>query len=85
MMLNNYFLTAFRGLRKRPVFSLITILGLALGICAFLVILNYIDFESRYDDFHRYGASIYRITRTSLRGEERSVARLWTTHGLGLP
>jgi len=37
-------------------------LWLALGICACLLILNYIDFETSYDDFNVKAPNIFRLT-----------------------
>src|SRR5688500_13532252 len=65
-MIVNYFSLAFRSLRKRTGFSLLNIFGLASGICACLIILKSIDFETSYDKFHVNASSIYRINRTSL-------------------
>ncbi len=82
-MITNYLISAFRGLRNRTTFSLINIFGLAIGICAFLIILKYIDFETKYDAFHSNASTIYRINRTTIKSGERGVPRLWTTYGLG--
>jgi putative ABC transport system permease protein len=82
-MVRNYFSFAFRSLRKRATFSMINILGLALGVCACLIILKYIDFETSYDKFHINAASTYRINRTSIKNGERQIPNVWTTFGLG--
>jgi putative ABC transport system permease protein len=39
-MFKNYFKTAWRNLMKNKVFSVINILGLAIGITGFLLIIN---------------------------------------------
>ena len=82
-MIRNYFTLAFRNLRKRTAFSFINIFGLAMGVCACLVILNYIDFETSYDNFHVNEASVYRINRTVIQNEERKPPIIMTTYGLG--
>ncbi len=82
-MLGNYFTFAVRNLRKRTAFSLINILGLALGICACLIILTYIAFETSYDKFHQKASSLYRINRTFIENGERMRSNIWTTYGLG--
>ncbi len=61
-MLKNYFKIAFRNLLKNKLFSLINILGLAIGIAACLLILQYVRFELSYDDFHTNAPNIYRIS-----------------------
>jgi putative ABC transport system permease protein len=83
LMIRNYFSLALRNLRRRAAFSFINIFGLAMGVCACLIILKYIDFEISYDKFNVNASSIYRINRTSVKNEERMPPVLWTTHGLG--
>ena len=60
-MLKNYLTIAYRNLLKNKVFSLINILGLAIGMAACLLILQYVSFELSYDEFHERGDQIYRI------------------------
>ena len=60
-MLQNYFKTALRNLVKHKVFSAINIFGLAVGIAACLMILQYVRFEKSYDDFHANGDRIFRL------------------------
>ena len=60
-MIKNYLLTAWRNLLKNKTFSAINILGLAIGIAAFLLIINYLRFEYSFDDFHVKKDRIYRV------------------------
>ena len=60
-MFKNYFKTAWRNLMKNKIFSLINILGLAIGITAFLLIINYLRFEYSFDDFNINEDRIYRV------------------------
>src|SRR4028119_1593810 len=60
-MLRNYLLIAWRNLRRHKAFSAINILGLAIGIAACLLILQYVRFELSYDNFHAKGDRIYRV------------------------
>jgi len=52
---------AFRNLKKYKVYSLINILGLAVGLSAFVLILLYLQFEMSYDKFHQNAEQIYRV------------------------
>ena len=61
-MLKNYFKTAFRNLQKNKMFSLINVMGLAIGMTAFLIISGYVRFEIGYDSFHKNANNIYRVT-----------------------
>ena len=60
-MLLNYFKVAFRSLLRRKTFSLINILGLAVGITACFLIFMYVRFETSFDNFHTKADRIYRI------------------------
>jgi len=60
-MLRNYFLIALRNLRKNKVFSLINILGLAVGLSCCLLIAAYIRDETSYDKYPVEADNIYRV------------------------
>ena len=61
-MYKNYWLVAIRNMNRSKVFSLINILGLAIGMtCCFLILL-YVRDELSYDRFHQKADRIYRIT-----------------------
>ncbi len=61
-MLQNYFKISFRNLAKHHFYTLIHILGLALGLTAFLLINQYTVFEKSYDRFHHQADQLYRLT-----------------------
>jgi len=60
-MIKNYFKTAWRNLWKNKTFSFINIAGLAIGMAACLLILQYVSFELSYDQFNKNAADIYRV------------------------
>lgn len=60
-MLRNYLKIAWRNLLRHKAFSAINIVGLAIGMAACLLILQYVAFELSYDNFHAKGDRIYRI------------------------
>src|SRR6188472_2091656 len=60
-MIKNYFKTAWRNLRKNKVFSLINIAGLAIGMAACVLILQYVNFELSYDQFNKNVGDLYRV------------------------
>ncbi|HLX65522.1 MAG TPA: ABC transporter permease [Puia sp.] len=66
-MLRNYFSVVWRILLRQKVFSTINIAGLALGMAACLLIVQYISFERSYDNFYAHGDDIYRIHHQSYR------------------
>ncbi|MBC7923852.1 MAG: ABC transporter permease [Ferruginibacter sp.] len=76
-MFRNYLLVAGRNLLRHRVFSLLNILGLAIGITAFVLIVQYASFELSYDGFHRHAPDTYRVAfdwgEISENGENNSV------------
>ncbi|MBL0740035.1 ABC transporter permease [Chryseolinea lacunae] len=60
-MLKNHFILAIRNLRRNKTYSLITILGLALGVACCLLLVLYIEDEVRYDAQHPQLNSLYRV------------------------
>lgn len=69
-MLKNYLVLAFRNLFKRKLYSFINITGLATGVAVCLIILNYVDFELGYDNFHKDSANVYRTVAAYYSGNE---------------
>lgn len=61
-MFKNYFKISFRNLVKQKVFSAINIVGLAIGLSAFLLINQYVAFEKSYDRFFSDSDRLYRLT-----------------------
>lgn len=70
-MFKNYLKTALRNLFKNKIFTIINILGLAIGIAASLLIFQYVENELNYDNFHEKSDNIYR-----LRGDRFSQGEL---------
>ncbi|MFZ5981491.1 MAG: ABC transporter permease, partial [Candidatus Zixiibacteriota bacterium] len=60
-MFKNYIVTAYRNLLKTRVFSVVNILGLAIGMTACLLILHYVTHEKSFDRFHENSDRIYRL------------------------
>jgi len=60
-MLKNYFKVAIRNLIKQRVYSIINILGLAVGISGCLLIVFFVVDEFSYDRFHTNADRIYKV------------------------
>ncbi len=74
-MLHSYLKIAFRNLWRSPLYSLLNIGGLALGITCCLLITLYVIDEWSYDRFHQNGPNIYRIVeKQNQAGELYDVA-----------
>ena len=63
-MLKNYFKIAVRNLLKYKFYSIINILGLSMGIAAFLFIFMYLQDELSYDTYHEHQDKIVRVDVT---------------------
>src|SRR5687767_6088205 len=62
-MIKNYFKIAWRNLLRYKGFSLINILGLAIGIACCLLVGLFIMDELSYDKYHNDAGSIYRVVK----------------------
>lgn len=60
-MLQNHLKLAFRHMWRKKGYTLINILGLAIGIACFLLIFLFVWDESSFDKFHEKGDDIYRV------------------------
>lgn len=60
-MLKSYWTIAFRNLRKNKVYSLINIMGLAIGMAACFFIFQYVRFELSYDRWHKHADRLYQV------------------------
>jgi putative ABC transport system permease protein len=60
-MFKNYFITAYRSLWRNKSFTIINVLGLAVGISVCLLIFLLIQFELSFDQFHPKKDRIYRL------------------------
>ena len=77
-MIKTYLKTAIRSLAKNKFFSLINVLGLAIGISAALVIYLIVAYDFSFDQFEKDKERIYRVvTDFSFAGEE--------VHNSGVP
>jgi len=63
-MIRSFWKTAWRNIVRHPVFALINVLGLALGICFCLVIFLVVRYEFSFDRFHPGGDRIYLVGQT---------------------
>ncbi len=58
-MFKNYFKTALRNLWKNKIFSIINVIGLAVGMAACIIIMLFVFYERSFDNFH--AKNIYRL------------------------
>jgi len=72
-MLRNYFVTAYRNIKKNLTHTLLNVIGLGIGIACVLTVFSIIDFEYSFDNWHSNKDNIYRVT-TKYYGD------YWTSH-----
>lgn len=60
-MFSNHLKITLRNLRRQPLYTLLTILGLAIGIASCLLIILFVQDELSYDQFHVLKNRIYRV------------------------
>ena len=69
-MIKNYFKIAFRSLLRNKSFSVINILGLAIGMASAILILLWVQNEVSYDRFHTKENRLYEIWENESRDGE---------------
>jgi len=69
-MLESHLKIATRSLLKSKILTFINVLGLAVGICTFFLITQYVSFETSYDDLHLNRDRIYRVTYEQHDGDK---------------
>jgi putative ABC transport system permease protein len=63
-MFKNYFKIVFRNAKKHPMYVLINLIGLAIGMAVSILILLYVQFELSYDKYHPDADRIFRVSRS---------------------
>ena len=61
-MISNYIKLILRNLKRRSLFSILNVTGLAIGLASVLVIISYVRDELSFDKFHQKHEQLYRIT-----------------------
>ncbi len=62
-MFRNYLIVGLRNIKRHKGFSLINILGLAVGMACFILMMFYVWHELSFDKFHAKYDSLYRVIR----------------------
>jgi len=81
-MLKNYFKIAFRNLIRHRIFTFINVLGLAIGLVCFILIMLWIQDELSFDRHNSNFEQIYRIGTDTKMGEQEETGT-WTAIPLG--
>ncbi len=74
-MIRNYIKIAFRNLARNKAFSLINIIGLAIGIATCLIIMLFVNNELSYDKYNDKASRMYTVYfRGNVQGEKMNEA-----------
>ena len=82
-MLRSYLKAALRNLLKQRIFTLLNILGLATGITAFMLIMQYVEVEKSYESFLTNEDNVYRVTLAQYVNNELSIESAENYPGVG--
>lgn len=82
-MFSNYFKSAWRNLFKHKFFSLIAVAGLAIGLCACILIMQYANAELGADRFHANLHQLYRVVNDRYQQGTRVQHSAMTYSGIG--
>lgn len=72
-MIPTNLLIVLRSLRRNTAFSLLNILGLAVGLAASVLIFLVIRWETSYDGYHKNKDRVFRVTTTVVNKSNREV------------
>jgi len=62
-MFKNYVVTAWRNIKKSKAYSTLNILGLAVGMAVFILIMLFVRTELGFDRYHANARNIYRVVQ----------------------
>ncbi len=68
-MIQTFFKIAFRNIFRNKVYAALNIVGLAMGIAAFLLLLQYISLEKSVNGFHSNLTNMYRLLNEDKTGK----------------
>ncbi len=68
-MIKNYFKLAFRNIARHKAFAFLNVFGLAIGMCACILLFIVVRYETSYDQFLPNHTSIYHVITEDKRGD----------------
>ncbi len=70
----NYILAFLRQASRNKVFTILNLLGLSVGMAAFMLLLQFVVYENSFDKFHADSHNIYRVRYDGYRNGQRMFA-----------
>jgi putative ABC transport system permease protein len=62
-MFKNYLIVAWRNIKRNKAYSALNVLGLAVGLAVFILIMLFVRTELSYDRYHANARNIYRVVQ----------------------
>lgn len=81
-MFRNYLTSVFRYVSRNKAFTVINLLGLAMGMTACMLITQFVLHEFSYDDFHEKKARIFRLQLD--RYNQGEITTQWAAGAMGI-
>ena len=78
-MIQNYIKIVWRNLARQPLYSVLNLSCLVIGVAAALAILLYLDFELNFDRFHEKADRIYRVETKSIHTHDKVMDVGWSS------
>lgn len=73
-MLLKYILAFLRQASRNKVFTILNLLGLSVGMAAFMLLLQFVIYENSFDEFHQDSDQVYRVRYDAYRNGNRMFA-----------
>ena len=79
-MIRNYIKIAWRNISKQKFYSLINIIGLAVGFACIMLILAFVKGELSYDEFHQKKEQVFRVVNNHTDEDSGELTRAAYTY-----
>ena len=76
-MFGNYLKIFLRNIARQPVFTILNLACLSIGMGAAILILLHLDFEINYDRFHDRAKDIHRVNTTAIKTHDKVMDVEW--------
>ncbi len=80
-MIKSFFKITLRRIINHPTYSIINILGLAIGLTCFIVIMLWVKNENSYDKFHKNADRLFQVAFTNETGDYHGYYQTGTMAG----
>ena len=79
-MIKNYFIVAFRNLKRKKLYTCINLFGLGLGLSCCILMALFVKHEWTHDGFHEKNERLFRVVRQRLLPNGNAIKfNIWDT------